>query len=55
MNVFGPHALTRCIAGSMLVRGGGTIVHVSSDAAVETYPNWGPYGASKAAKDKDML
>ena len=27
----------------------GTIVNVTSDAAVEAYPTWGGYGASKAA------
>ncbi len=31
--------------------GGGRIVYVSSDAAVEAYPHWGPYGATKAAGD----
>jgi NAD(P)-dependent dehydrogenase (short-subunit alcohol dehydrogenase family) len=30
---------------------GATIVNVSSDAAVEPYPTWGGYGASKAALD----
>lgn len=30
---------------------GGRLVHVSSDAAVEAYPHWGPYGATKAAAD----
>jgi len=29
--------------------GGGTIVNVSSDAAVEAYPGWGGYGSAKAA------
>lgn len=29
----------------------GTVVNVSSDAAVEAYPGWGVYGASKAALD----
>ncbi|GAA0254918.1 SDR family NAD(P)-dependent oxidoreductase [Cryptosporangium japonicum] len=28
-----------------------TVINVSSDAAVEAYPNWGGYGASKAALD----
>ena len=32
--------------------GGGTIVNVSSDAAVESYPGWGGYGSSKAALDQ---
>jgi NAD(P)-dependent dehydrogenase (short-subunit alcohol dehydrogenase family) len=35
----------------MALRGGGTIVNISSDAAVEPYPRWGAYGASKAALD----
>jgi NAD(P)-dependent dehydrogenase (short-subunit alcohol dehydrogenase family) len=30
----------------------GTVVHVSSDAAVEAYPGWGGYGAAKAALDQ---
>ncbi|GAA0625049.1 SDR family oxidoreductase [Sporichthya brevicatena] len=34
-----------------LERGRGRIVNVSSDAAVEAYPGWGGYGASKAALD----
>ncbi len=36
----------------MLAEAGGTIVNVSSDAAVEAYPGWGGYGASKAALDR---
>jgi len=35
----------------MALRGAGTIVHISSDAAVEAYPTWGAYGISKAAQD----
>ncbi|MBO0852094.1 MAG: SDR family oxidoreductase [Pseudonocardia sp.] len=31
---------------------GGRIVGISSDAAVEGYPGWGGYGASKAALDQ---
>jgi NAD(P)-dependent dehydrogenase (short-subunit alcohol dehydrogenase family) len=51
VNLVGPFRLTKAIAGSMALRGTGTIVHVSSDAAVNAYPNWGPYSASKAASD----
>lgn len=51
VNVLGPFRLSKVIAGSMALRGRGTIVHVSSDAAVEAYPRWGAYGASKAALD----
>ncbi len=50
-NVFGPFALTRALLGSMVMRGRGTFVFISSDAAVEAYPTWGAYGASKAALD----
>jgi NAD(P)-dependent dehydrogenase (short-subunit alcohol dehydrogenase family) len=50
-NLVGPFRLTKIIAGAMALRGAGTIVHVSSDAAVEAYPTWGAYGVSKAAQD----
>jgi NAD(P)-dependent dehydrogenase (short-subunit alcohol dehydrogenase family) len=50
-NVTGPFALTRALVGQMVLAGRGTIVHISSDAAVEAYPTWGAYGVSKAALD----
>ena len=50
-NLVGPFRLTKAIAGQMALRGRGTIVHVSSDAAVSAYPRWGAYGVSKAAQD----
>lgn len=50
-NLVGPFRLTKILAGAMALRGSGTIVHVSSDAAVEPYPRWGAYGISKAAQD----
>jgi NAD(P)-dependent dehydrogenase (short-subunit alcohol dehydrogenase family) len=50
-NLVGPFRLTKMLAGSMVLRGKGTIVHVSSDAAVAAYPRWGAYGAAKAAQD----
>lgn len=50
-NLVGPFRLTKILAGAMALRGEGTIVHVSSDAAVEPYPRWGAYGISKAAQD----
>jgi NAD(P)-dependent dehydrogenase (short-subunit alcohol dehydrogenase family) len=50
-NLVGPFRITKILAGAMAVRGEGVIVHVSSDAAVEPYPRWGAYGASKAAQD----
>jgi NAD(P)-dependent dehydrogenase (short-subunit alcohol dehydrogenase family) len=51
-NLVGPFRLTKILAGAMALRGDGTIVHVSSDAAVEAYPRWGAYGISKAAQDQ---
>jgi NAD(P)-dependent dehydrogenase (short-subunit alcohol dehydrogenase family) len=50
-NLVGPFRLTKVLAGAMAIRGAGTIVHISSDAAVEPYPRWGAYGVSKAAQD----
>jgi len=50
-NLVGPFRLTKILAGAMAIRGAGTIVHVSSDAAVEPYPRWGAYAVSKAAQD----
>ena len=51
VNLVGPFRLTKALAGPMLLRGRGLIVHVSSDAATAAYPRWGVYGASKAALD----
>lgn len=50
-NLVGPFRLTKIIAGHMALRRRGTILHISSDAAVNAYPTWGAYGASKAAQD----
>jgi NAD(P)-dependent dehydrogenase (short-subunit alcohol dehydrogenase family) len=50
-NVVGPFRLTKALAGSMVLRERGVIVHVSSDAAIAAYPRWGAYGVSKAALD----
>lgn len=51
VNLVGPFRLTKAIAGAMAIRRRGTIVHISSDAAVSAYPRWGAYGVSKAALD----
>lgn len=51
VNLVGPFRLTKALAGPMVLRGRGTIVNISSDAAVEPYERWGAYGASKAALD----
>ena len=36
----------------MVLRGSGTIVNVTSDAASEAYERWGAYGVSKAALEQ---
>jgi NAD(P)-dependent dehydrogenase (short-subunit alcohol dehydrogenase family) len=51
VNLLGPFRLTKAIVGNMVVRGRGLVVAISSDAAISAYPNWGPYGVSKAALD----
>ncbi|AKT39484.1 SDR family NAD(P)-dependent oxidoreductase [Chondromyces crocatus] len=51
VNVVGPFRLTKAIAGGMALRGHGLVLHVSSDAATNAYPQWGAYGVSKAALD----
>ena len=49
INVVAPLAL---IQAALPLLDGGTIVNVSSDAAVEGYEGWGGYGSSKAALDQ---
>jgi len=51
VNLLGPFRLTKAIVGSMVVRGSGLVVGLSSDAAVNGYPGWGAYGVSKAGLD----
>ena len=52
-NLLGPFRLTRALLGALAASAregrGAVVVNVSSDAAVNAYPNWGAYGASKAA------
>lgn len=54
-NVVGPFRLTKALLGALAAsaREGRTpvVVNISSDAAVNAYPQWGAYGASKAALD----
>lgn len=51
VNVFAPLALTQLLLPALTsVRG--TIIDISSDAAVEPYGGWGGYGSSKAALDQ---
>ena len=51
VNVLAPLALTQLVL-PWLVEARGSVVNLSSDAAVEAYPGWGGYGASKAALDQ---
>jgi NAD(P)-dependent dehydrogenase (short-subunit alcohol dehydrogenase family) len=50
VNVLAPFALIRALLPAV-ERAGGVVLNISSDAAVEHYPTWGPYGATKAALD----
>lgn len=50
VNVIAPFALTAALLPA-LTTARGTLIDISSDAAVEHYPTWGAYGASKAALD----
>jgi NAD(P)-dependent dehydrogenase (short-subunit alcohol dehydrogenase family) len=47
VNVIAPIALVQALDADLAP--GATVVNITSDAAVEAYPEWGGYGASKAA------
>lgn len=53
VNLVGPFRLTKALFGALAASAregpGGTVVNISSDAAVSAYPDWGAYSASKAA------
>jgi NAD(P)-dependent dehydrogenase (short-subunit alcohol dehydrogenase family) len=49
-NVVAPLGLVQLAVPRL--RPGATVLNISSDAAVEAYPGWGGYGASKAALDQ---
>jgi NAD(P)-dependent dehydrogenase (short-subunit alcohol dehydrogenase family) len=49
-NVVAPHALTRLLLPQLLAHRG-TVLNITSDAAVEAYPGWAGYGCAKAALD----
>jgi NAD(P)-dependent dehydrogenase (short-subunit alcohol dehydrogenase family) len=52
-NVLGPFRLTKALLGALAASAragrGAVVLNVSSDAAINPYPRWGAYGASKAA------
>lgn len=52
-NLLGPFRLTKALLGALGASAregrGAVVLNVSSDAAINAYPTWGAYGASKAA------
>jgi NAD(P)-dependent dehydrogenase (short-subunit alcohol dehydrogenase family) len=50
-NVIAPLALTQLLLPALRIRGG-AVLNITSDAAVEPYPGWGGYGATKAALEQ---
>jgi NAD(P)-dependent dehydrogenase (short-subunit alcohol dehydrogenase family) len=52
-NLIGPFRLTKAVLGALAASAregrGAVVVNISSDAAVNPYPRWGAYSASKAA------
>jgi len=52
-NLLGPFRLTKALLGALAVSArqgrGAVVLNISSDAALNPYPLWGAYGASKAA------
>jgi NAD(P)-dependent dehydrogenase (short-subunit alcohol dehydrogenase family) len=52
-NVFGAFRLTKALMGALASSAregrGAVVLNCSSDAAINAYPGWGAYGASKAA------
>ena len=53
VNLLGPFRLTKALLGALAASAragrGALVINISSDAAVNAYPGWGAYGASKAA------
>jgi NAD(P)-dependent dehydrogenase (short-subunit alcohol dehydrogenase family) len=52
-NVIGPFRLTKALMGALAASAregrGAVVLNINSDAAINPYPGWGAYGASKAA------
>jgi NAD(P)-dependent dehydrogenase (short-subunit alcohol dehydrogenase family) len=51
VNLLGPFRLAKLIVGSMVLRGHGLMISITSDASINVYPRWGAYGVAKAALD----
>src|ERR671914_2592778 len=52
VNVMAPLYLVQLVLPQMRERGDGVIINVTSDVAVQAYPGWGGYSASKAALEQ---
>jgi NAD(P)-dependent dehydrogenase (short-subunit alcohol dehydrogenase family) len=52
-NLLGPFRLTKAVLGALAASAregrGAVVLNISSDAAINAYPRWGAYSASKAA------
>ena len=53
VNLLGPFRLTKALLGTLTASAregrGAVVINISSDAAINAYPSWGAYGATKAA------
>jgi NAD(P)-dependent dehydrogenase (short-subunit alcohol dehydrogenase family) len=53
VNLLGPFRLTKALFGALVASAragrGAVVINISSDAAINAYPSWGVYSASKAA------
>ena len=52
VNLVAPLGLVQAAAGALRRAARPRVLNITSDAAVEAYPGWGGYGASKAALDQ---
>jgi NAD(P)-dependent dehydrogenase (short-subunit alcohol dehydrogenase family) len=50
INVLAPLALIQLALPQL--KGGGCVINITSDAAIEPYPGWGGYGSAKAALEQ---
>ena len=48
VNLVAPFRISQAVIRTMLLRGSGLVINITSDAATHGYPGWGAYAASKA-------